>query len=1015
MAKRQGWQGRRGVCAGAACAGALLACAGAARAQEPDVAALEDQLQAAMNLRGASVVKVQVGRDLGVPIQVAVPFAGQVYTLDLRPHSVRDESYTLWEQQADGNWLQRDPGPVNTLRGEVIGLPGSIVAGGLTDEGLLCRVILPDQTEFWLEPIAGRIQGAQPDSYVVYTVNNLVAADWRCANTEMPVDPDLGDSEGGPLPRGLTLYTAQLACDSDWEFFQRYGGTSNVQSRIAAVINTMNVQYERDVNIVHVITTTLTRSSAAADPYTTTDPATLNAQIETEWNGIAGTRDVIQLFTETNIDGSVIGRANHIGAICTAGGDPNCFAWSNFNNNFMSATDLSAHELGHLWDAVHCACSSPASTMNPSITSINRFTFSNDQNNISQITSYRNSVSGCLTTSLTGLNPRNDNCSEAVPISTGRFGFSNTGANTDGPAVTDCGTGNLIMEDVWYTFQPQCDGTLTVSTCNTASETGFDTVLVLYTGGCTSLNQVACNDDAGALCAVSGLRSRLTFSCTAQTVYRLRVGGYNGASGSGILDVDYTTCPELPNDTCAGAITISHCDSPISFNTENADSEGFIEQNDCNFFGHSQIFNDIWYRVVAPCTGTYRVSTCGATFDSKIAIYTSCPAGINSALACNDDDGPACTGTRASVDFFAVSGADYYIRLGAYSQTGFGTGNLTLTPLACPVPVNDDCVDAIVVGTGSTAFNTANACDSDTTSNNCANDGGNIPRDIWFRWTAPDCAGPTTIDLCDASYDSKVAVYLGCPLADNTAIACNDDACGAGGLASRLTFNATSGFTYRIRIGGYLGQTGSGNMIISVAPPAPSNDDCASGIVVGNGITGVTNCGATLDGPTTGCRPGYSDVWYIYQATCTGNVTVDTCAAATFDTVLFAYNTTGGCPAQQAQQVACNDDACGPNGLNSRITFPAMAGERFRIRLASFSSTDEGTAIMTISCQSACPCDFNRDGVLNSQDYFDFLTCFFGGGCPSGQDADYNDDTVVNSQDYFDFLTCFFGPPASCP
>ena len=58
-----------------------------------------------------------------------------------------------------------------------------------------------------------------------------------------------------------------------------------------------------------------------------------------------------------------------------------------------------------------------------------------------------------------------------------------------------------------------------------------------------------------------------------------------------------------------------------------------------------------------------------------------------------------------------------------------------------------------------------------------------------------------------------------------------------------------------------------------------------------------------------------------------------------------------------------------------------------------------------------CPCNFNGDANLNSQDFFDFLSCFFTNGCP---EADYNNDMVVNSQDFFDFLGCFFDPPKGC-
>lgn len=49
--------------------------------------------------------------------------------------------------------------------------------------------------------------------------------------------------------------------------------------------------------------------------------------------------------------------------------------------------------------------------------------------------------------------------------------------------------------------------------------------------------------------------------------------------------------------------------------------------------------------------------------------------------------------------------------------------------------------------------------------------------------------------------------------------------------------------------------------------------------------------------------------------------------------------------------------------------------------------------------------DFNTDGGVTSQDFFDFLSAFFS----DSPRADFNHDGAITSQDFFDFLGAFFG------
>lgn len=49
-----------------------------------------------------------------------------------------------------------------------------------------------------------------------------------------------------------------------------------------------------------------------------------------------------------------------------------------------------------------------------------------------------------------------------------------------------------------------------------------------------------------------------------------------------------------------------------------------------------------------------------------------------------------------------------------------------------------------------------------------------------------------------------------------------------------------------------------------------------------------------------------------------------------------------------------------------------------------------------------CPCNWNADDRLDSQDFFDFLTDFF------QNNSDFNQSGWTDSQDFFDFMNCFF-------
>ncbi|PWU09737.1 MAG: hypothetical protein C5B50_26760 [Verrucomicrobia bacterium] len=415
-----------------------------------------------------------------------------------------------------------------------------------------------------------------------------------------------------------------------------------------------------------------------------------------------------------------------------------------------------------------------------------------------------NSATGYLTFHMTfsSTTLANDQCGGALVVANAPYTNSQSTltATSTGDPTPSCQSN--FGNGVWYQYTPPAGGnggTMTVDTFGSS----FDTVLAVYSGGCTGLTEIGCNDDTA-----SGVTSQVSNAVVAGVTYYIMAGGKGGQVGNLVFHLSFVEGPPT-NDQCAGALLITNTSYTHAQSTAKATSVGDSAPT-C-----AGLSNGVWYTYTPSINGVVEADTVGSDFDTVLAGYSGACGGLTP-LLCNDMLNRTNTNSRVSI--LATAGTNYYFLAGGNNGA---TGNLAfhLNFTISTVP-NDQCSGATLIS-GNASTNSQSSLGATSTGDSSPSCATSSANGIWYRYTAPT-NGYLALDTTGSDYETVLGVYTG-SCGTLTQVACNDQA----GGTSQLFLAATSNTTYFVEAAGWGGQ--AGNLVLHtllaqgpavVTPPA---------------------------------------------------------------------------------------------------------------------------------------------------------------------------------------------------
>lgn len=440
--------------------------------------------------------------------------------------------------------------------------------------------------------------------------------------------------------------------------------------------------------------------------------------------------------------------------------------------------------------------------------------------------------------------PINEECSAAVVIpfidTLQSIAVDTRGASESLDA--SCENASSDNFDLWYTFTMPFDGKIKLS-------------------GLSVIHKIALYDQCGGteIDCIAG--NGFIDGLMAGNTYFLKYGTASVYAGNNVFSIQAFGIP--PNDVCANALNIPNIASEQLFIADpRGASQSLLASCENGLYEHY----DLWYSFTMPFEGKIEVS--GVFGVNRIALYDSCGG---TELACQFSGG----------FFYGLSGgATYQLRYSSLPQQAV-SDDVALQ--AFPVPINDECEDAILITNIASpqdifldtreATESLNISCEDPTYDNL---------DLWYAFTMPFDG---KLEVSGVFGVNKIALFDSC---GGTELDC---------FASSGFLNGlTGGSFYLLRYAAISGQANADQISVQ-ALPVVSNDECINAFPI-LGIdslqtVSLDNRPATesLDASCEISTEDNLDLWYTFQMPFTGKLILSDLSA---NRRVVLYDSCGG-------------------------------------------------------------------------------------------------------------------------